>query len=158
MFLTRSLHSIMQVNGKLVGYFTEEQVTALEEARRAIPSNAPQYWQKVRVNGLVVYADGFLGGLALKSSTRLAHHRVTARSGEPHTARHSPIIHQRARSYTRQPPAPTQHRSRHRCPERRRTRARPWQIRSSWTRRAARGKTSSGGCVRLSLFLSCVYV
>ena len=36
------------VNGKLVGYFTEEQVIALVEARREIPSNAPQYWQKVR--------------------------------------------------------------------------------------------------------------
>lgn len=36
------------MNGKLVGYFTEDQVIALVEARREIPSNAPQYWQKVR--------------------------------------------------------------------------------------------------------------
>lgn len=35
------------VNGKLVGYFTEEQVIALVEARREIPSNAAQYWAKV---------------------------------------------------------------------------------------------------------------
>ncbi len=36
------------INGKMVGYFSEEQVVALYEARREIPSNAPQYWQKVR--------------------------------------------------------------------------------------------------------------
>lgn len=41
------------INGKLVGYFTEEQVVALVEARREIPSNAPQYWQKVRASSVV---------------------------------------------------------------------------------------------------------
>ncbi|TFJ80767.1 hypothetical protein NSK_007944 [Nannochloropsis salina CCMP1776] len=35
------------VNGKLEGYFTNEQLQALEVARREVPSSAASYWQKI---------------------------------------------------------------------------------------------------------------
>ncbi len=35
------------VGGKLQGYFTNEQIEALEIARREIPSSVPGYWNKI---------------------------------------------------------------------------------------------------------------
>ncbi|GAB5036558.1 Hypothetical protein NocV09_04200270 [Nannochloropsis oceanica] len=35
------------VNGKLQGYFTNEQIESLEVARREVPSSAPSYWKKI---------------------------------------------------------------------------------------------------------------
>lgn len=34
-------------NGKLQGYFSEEQVEALIVARSTVPSNAPKYWETI---------------------------------------------------------------------------------------------------------------
>jgi hypothetical protein len=45
-----------EVNGKLQGYFSEAQLKALIAARQSIPSDAPQYWEKIaaRVPGQTV--------------------------------------------------------------------------------------------------------